>query len=46
MDVSRLPEQVETMIASGNYRKASVGSCPAQGVSGHFTLYRFAVLFY
>jgi hypothetical protein len=45
-DVSKLPDQVETMIAKGNYHKAAVGNCPLQSASGQFTLYRIAILFY
>jgi hypothetical protein len=45
-DISKLPPQAETMIASGNYHKAAVGNCPLQSVSGQFTLYRVAFLFY
>jgi hypothetical protein len=34
------------MLASGDYRKAEVASCPPQGQLGWFTAYRAAVLLY
>jgi uncharacterized protein YkwD len=45
-DVARLPSQLLNKIASRQYRQAAVGSCPAQGVEGQFTVYRVAVLLY
>jgi hypothetical protein len=45
-DVSELPPELATRVASGAYRQASVGSCPAQNVNGSFTVYRTAVLLY
>jgi len=45
-DLTRLPRQLTDRLASGQYRQAAVGSCPAQNVSGTFTAYRVAVLLY
>jgi uncharacterized protein YkwD len=45
-DLTRLPQQLVDRLASAQYRRAAVGSCPAQGVEGSFTAYRFAVLLY
>jgi uncharacterized protein YkwD len=45
-DLSRLPPALTARLASGNYRSAAVGSCPAQNVEGAFTAYRVAVLLY
>jgi uncharacterized protein YkwD len=45
-DLSRLPRDLVERLASGQYRQASVGSCPAQSVEGDFTVYRVAVLLY
>jgi len=45
-DVSRLPQPLLDHLASGRYRQAAVGSCPAQDVEGAFTVYRAAVLLY
>ncbi len=45
-DLSRLPGDLVNKLASGDYRQASVGSCPAQSVEGNFTVYRVAVLLY
>jgi uncharacterized protein YkwD len=45
-DLSQLPQDLVKQLASGNYRKAAIGSCPAQGNSGGFTSYRVAVLLY
>jgi hypothetical protein len=42
----QLPQALAEKLGSGNYRQASVGSCPAQGVEGSFTAYRVAVLLY
>src|ERR1035441_8774610 len=44
--LTRLPQQLRDRIASGRYRQAAVGSCPAQDVEGSFTAYRAAVLLY
>lgn len=45
-DLSRLPQALANRLASGNYRQAAVGSCPAQIAEGAFTAYRVAVLLY
>jgi hypothetical protein len=45
-DLSRLPQELAARLASGNYRQAAVGSCPAQTPEGAFTAYRIAVLLY
>ena len=45
-DLSRLPPALAQQLASGRFHEASVGSCPAQGVDGDFTVYRVAVLLY
>lgn len=44
-DLDRLPQGLVSRLESGQYRKASVGSCPAQGEQS-FTAYRVAVLLY
>jgi uncharacterized protein YkwD len=45
-ELARLPQALADRLASGQYRLASVGSCPPQGVEGSFTAYRVAVLLY
>jgi hypothetical protein len=45
-DISQLPQDLAKRVASGQYRQAAVGSCPAQDVDGGFTVYRVAVLLY
>jgi len=45
-DLTHLPQALVDRIASGQYRQASVGSCPTQGQEGSFTAYRVAVLLY
>ena len=45
-DLSRLPQQLIDRLESGNFHQAAVGSCAAQGVEGHFSEYRVAVLLY
>ncbi|MGP8269624.1 MAG: CAP domain-containing protein [Terracidiphilus sp.] len=45
-DLTILPRQLVDKLASGEYKQAAVGSCPAQGVEGAFTAYRIAVLLY
>jgi hypothetical protein len=45
-DLTQLPQALMNQIASGRYRKATVGSCPPQNVEGAFTTYRVAVLLY
>lgn len=45
-DLSRLPQALVDRLASGNYRQAAVGSCPAQIPEGSFSAYRVAVILY
>lgn len=45
-DVTELPQPLIDRLATGRFRKATVGSCPSQDVKGQFTLYRVAVLLY
>ncbi len=45
-DLNQLPGALTERLASGRYRQAAVGSCPAQGLEGNFTAYRVAVLLY
>lgn len=45
-DVTQLPSELLEALANGSYHKAAVGSCPAQGANGAFTIYRVAVLLY
>lgn len=45
-DISQLPQGLAARVASGDYHRAAVGSCPAQDVEGAFTIYRVAVLLY
>jgi len=45
-NIAQLPPKLVDQLASGQYRKAAVGSCPAQYVEGAFTVYRAAVLLY
>ena len=45
-DLMRLPQALVDRLASGNYRQAEVGSCPARNSDGSFTAYRVAVLLY
>jgi hypothetical protein len=45
-DLTRLPRPLEDHLATGQYRQAAVGSCPAQSDEGAFTAYRVAVLLY
>jgi hypothetical protein len=45
-DVDRLPSDLVERLASGRYRQAAVGSCPARNAEGSFTVYRVAVLLY
>ena len=44
--LDHLPGALTSRLASGQYHRAAVGSCPAQGVQGTFTAYRLAVLLY
>lgn len=41
-----LPKVLTQKLASGQYRKASVGSCKAEGAADSFSAYRIAVLLY
>ena len=45
-DLTQLPQALMDRLASGKYRQAAVGSCPAQVAGGSFTAYRLAVLLY
>lgn len=45
-DLSQLPKPLLDRMASGRYRSAEVGSCPARGTNGSFTAFRIAVLLY
>jgi hypothetical protein len=44
--LDHLPQALVDRLSSGNYRQASVGSCPAQSDQAAFTAYRVAVLLY
>jgi hypothetical protein len=44
--LEQLPGALVDRLSTGKYRRAAVGSCPAQGTQGTFTAYRFAVLLY
>lgn len=45
-DLSSLPQALASRLASGRYRAAAVGNCPAQVTEGAFTAYRVAVILY
>lgn len=45
-DMNRLPKQLTKQLASGRFRSAEVGACPAQTSQSTFTTYRVAVLLY
>jgi uncharacterized protein YkwD len=45
-DLTQLPQALAQKLASGNYRQAAVGSCPAQTGENSFSAYRVAVLLY
>jgi len=45
-ELERLPQALTGRLASGQYRRAAVGSCRARGVEGSFTAYRVAVVLY
>ncbi|MGA8044347.1 MAG: CAP domain-containing protein [Terracidiphilus sp.] len=45
-DLTRLPQALRQKLETGQYRRAEIGSCPAQGVQGTFTAYRVAVLLF
>ena len=44
--LEHLPNALAGRLSSGQYHRASVGSCPAEGGQGTFTAYRMAVLLY
>lgn len=44
--LDHLPGALASKLATGQYHRAAVGSCPAKGVQGTFTAYRLAVLLY
>jgi hypothetical protein len=45
-DLTQLPQALAERLASGNYRQAAIGSCPAQIAEESFTAYRVTVLLY
>jgi len=45
-DLTELPQALRDKLASGDYRQAAVGSCPAQVTEGSFTAFRVAVILY
>ncbi len=45
-DLTELPKALRDKLASGDYRQAAIGSCPAQGSEGSFTAFRVAVILY
>lgn len=45
-DLSHLPSNLSSSLASGRYKQAEVGSCAPRNVEGAFTVYRLAVLLY
>jgi len=45
-DLRKLPAALNEKLATGRYRVAVVGACPAHGDVGAFTAYRVAVLLY
>ena len=45
-DLSQVPHALAERLATGRYREAAVGSCPAQNLGGSFTAYRIAVILY
>jgi hypothetical protein len=45
-DLFELPPDLANKLASGDFKLADIGSCPAQNVEGDFTVYRVAVLLY
>ena len=45
-ELSHLPQELADRLATGRYRAADVGSCPAQNVEGAFSAYRIAVILY
>ena len=45
-ELKQLPQPLTEKLASGQYRKAAIGSCPPRDVEGQFTAYRVTVLLY
>lgn len=45
-ELKQLPQPLTERLASGQYHRAAIGSCPAKDVEGDFTVYRVAVLLY
>ncbi len=45
-NVDQLPPRLVEGLASGKFRQAEVGSCPARNTQGSFTMFRVAVLLY
>jgi cysteine-rich secretory family protein len=45
-DLTQLPEGLTKVLAQTQFRKASVGNCPALDLDGNFNQYRIAALFY
>lgn len=45
-DLTTLPQQLTSHIATGQYHGADIGNCPAGGKQNGFTAYRIAVLLY
>jgi hypothetical protein len=45
-ELTHLPPDLVSRLASGRYRQAAVGNCAAKSVEGSFTAYRVAVLLY
>jgi hypothetical protein len=45
-DLGQLPSDLQNRLATGRYRYAEVGSCPARSAEAGFTVYRVAVLLY
>jgi hypothetical protein len=45
-DLSVLPQSLVNRLKTGQFKRASVGSCPTGQVEGGFTAYRVAVLLY
>ncbi len=44
--LEQLPGALTSRLSSGQYHRAAIGSCQAQGAQGTFTAYRLAVLLY
>jgi uncharacterized protein YkwD len=45
-ELTQLPKELADRLATGHFRAADVGSCPAQSVEGSFSAYRIAVILY